>query len=130
MANHDNSYKLLFSHPEMVRDLLRGFIREAWIRQLDFSSLEKFSGGYVSDNLRGRESDVVWRVRWKGRKDRWLYVYVLLELQSTVDSFMAVRMMTYLGLLYRVAAGAGAVEPAAGFRDLVYRGLPPCPVAR
>jgi predicted transposase YdaD len=101
VADHDNSYKLLFSHPEMVRDLLRGFIREAWVRRLDFSSLEKFSGGYVSDNLRGRESDVVWRVRWKGEKDRWLYVYVLLELQSTVDSFMAVRMMTYVGLLYQ-----------------------------
>jgi Putative transposase, YhgA-like len=85
----------------MVRDLLRGFIHEKWVQRLDFSSLEKFSGGYVSDNLRGRESDVVWRVRWKGKKDRWLYIYVLLELQSTVDPYMAVRMMTYLGLLYQ-----------------------------
>ena len=101
MADHDNSYKLLFSHPEMVRDLLLGFIHEDWVQQLDFSSLQKFSGGYVSDKLRGRESDVVWRVRWRGKEDRWLYVYVLLELQSTVDSFMAVRMMTYLGLLYQ-----------------------------
>ena len=101
MADHDNSYKLLFSHPEMVRDLLLGFIHEDWVQQLDFSSLQKFSGGYVSDKLRGRESDVVWRVRWRGKEDRWLYVYVLLELQSTVDSFMAVRMMTYVGLLYQ-----------------------------
>ena len=59
MADHDNSYKLLFSHPEMVRDLLLGFVHEAWVRHLDFSTLEKFSGGYVSDKLRWRESDVV-----------------------------------------------------------------------
>ncbi|HSG38689.1 MAG TPA: Rpn family recombination-promoting nuclease/putative transposase, partial [Thermoanaerobaculia bacterium] len=101
VAHHDNSYKLLFSHPEMMKDLLLGFIHEDWVQHLDFSSLEKFSGGYVSDKLRSRESDVVWRLRWRGKKGRWLYVYVLLELQSTVDPFMAVRMMTYLGLLYQ-----------------------------
>ena len=38
---HDHSYKLLFSHPEMVRDLLTGFVKEAWVEQLDFSTLEK-----------------------------------------------------------------------------------------
>jgi hypothetical protein len=34
VADHDNSYKLLFSHAEMVADLLRGFIREDWVRRL------------------------------------------------------------------------------------------------
>jgi predicted transposase/invertase (TIGR01784 family) len=100
VADHDNSYKLLFSHSEMVADLLRGFIREDWVRKLDFSSLEKVGAEYVSDDMRGRESDIVWRLRWKG-SDRWIYVYILLEFQSTVDSFMAVRVMTYLGLLYQ-----------------------------
>lgn len=28
MAQHDNSYKLLFSDPAMVRDLITGFVRE------------------------------------------------------------------------------------------------------
>jgi hypothetical protein len=28
MAEHDPSYKLLFSHREVVADLLRGFLRE------------------------------------------------------------------------------------------------------
>jgi hypothetical protein len=40
----------------------------------------------------------VWRVRFR---DSWLYVYVLLEFQSAVDRFVAVRMMTYVGLLYQ-----------------------------
>lgn len=32
MANHhDTGYKLLFSHPEMVRDLLIGFIQDEWL---------------------------------------------------------------------------------------------------
>jgi predicted transposase YdaD len=98
MTTHDNSYKLLFSHPRMVEDLLRGFVREAWVDELDFATLEKVSASFVSDDLRDREDDVIWRVRW-GRD--WLYVYLLLEFQSTVDTFMAVRIMTYLGLLYQ-----------------------------
>ena len=104
MTTHDNSYKLLFSHPRMVEDLLRGFVREAWVDELDFATLEKVSASFVSDDLRDREDDVIWRVRW-GRD--WLYVYLLLEFQSTVDTFMAVRIMTYLGLLYQELIRAG-----------------------
>src|SRR5690625_2865899 len=82
MTNHDHSYKLLFSHPEMVADLIRGFVREDWVEQVDFDTLEKVSGSFVTDNLLGREDDLIWRVRWRGQ---WLYVYLLLEFQSTVD---------------------------------------------
>jgi hypothetical protein len=32
MASHDNSYNLLFSHLEMVRDLLLGFVKEEWFQ--------------------------------------------------------------------------------------------------
>jgi predicted transposase YdaD len=94
--DHDRSYKLLFSHPEMVADLLRGFVREDWVQQIDFDSLEKVSGTYVADDLREREDDVIWRVRWG---QDWLYVYLLIEFQSTVDRYMAVRILVYLGLL-------------------------------
>ncbi len=98
MKDSDHSYKLLFSHPEMVADLLRGYVKEEWVQRVDFSTLEKVSGSYVSDDLREREDDAVWRVRLA---DEWLYVYLLLEFQSKVDRFMAVRMMTNLGLLYQ-----------------------------
>ena len=98
MALHDNSYKNFFSHSRMVEDLLKGFVREEWVRKLDFSTLERVNSSYVSEDLRDRTDDIVWKVRWG--KD-WLYVYILLEFQSTVDPWMAVRIMTYLGLLYQ-----------------------------
>ena len=44
---HDPSYKLLFSHSELMADLLRGFVREDWVQALDFTSLEKVSGSVV-----------------------------------------------------------------------------------
>ena len=109
MADHDNGYKRLFSHPEMVADLLRGFVREEWVARLDFSTLERVSGSYVTPKLASRESDVVWRVRWEG--DRWLYVYLLMEFQSTVDPFMALRVMVYVGLLYQGLLQQGQIAP-------------------
>ena len=73
----------------MIQDLLKGFVYEEWVAQLDFGSLEKVNGSYVSDNLRDREDDVVWRVKFR---DQWLYVYLLLEFQSTVDTWEAGRL--------------------------------------
>ncbi len=121
---HDAGYKDLFSHPEMVADLLLGFVHEPWVHELDFTTLEKVSGSYVSDDLRTREDDLVWRVRLR---DGWLYVYLLLEFQSSVDQFMAVRMLTYLGLLYqdlirrRELAPGGRLPPVVPI--VLYNGL-------
>ncbi|PMR73066.1 transposase, partial [Billgrantia endophytica] len=110
MANvHDNTYKLLFSQQEMVKDLLRGFIRDDWLDQLDLDTLEKANGSYVADELREREDDVIWRVRWG---QTWLYVYLLIEFQSTIDKHMAVRIMSYLGLLYQDLIRQKAFTPS------------------
>ncbi len=94
----DNSYKRLFSNPEMVRDLFIGFVDEPWVADINFDTLEHMQGHYVTDDLRVRENDIIWRVNVKGQS---VYVYILLEFQSGVDKFMAVRMMGYLALLYQ-----------------------------
>jgi predicted transposase/invertase (TIGR01784 family) len=132
VAEHDNGYKLLFSHPEMVEQLVRSFVREEWIRSLDFSTLERVSGSYVTPELRSRESDVVWRLRWKG--EGWLYVYLLIEFQSTVDPFMALRVMVYLGLLYQSLVQQRQLTPSGKLPPVLplvlYNGIPPWGAAR
>lgn len=60
--------------------------------------LERVPDSFVGEDWRGREGDVIWRVRWG---ERWLYLYLLIEFQSSVDRFMAVRLLTYIGLLYQ-----------------------------
>ncbi|GAB2728835.1 hypothetical protein GCM10027019_05440 [Melaminivora jejuensis] len=37
-AAHDASYKLLFSAPELVRDLILGFVPDEWLHSLDYST--------------------------------------------------------------------------------------------
>jgi predicted transposase YdaD len=96
--HHDHSYKDLFSHSEMIRDLLLGFVHEDWLAQADLDSLETVKGSFITDDLREREDDIIWRLRWG---DDWLYVYLLIEFQSRVDRFMAVRIANYVTLLYQ-----------------------------
>ena len=55
MANdHDSSYKFLFSTPEMVRDLIMGFVPDDWLHSLDYSTLEIVHGSYITEDFRGR----------------------------------------------------------------------------
>ncbi len=98
MVAHDSSYRQFFSHPRMVEDLLQGFVHEDWVAQLDFSTLEPVQASFVSEDLKRREDDVIWRVRCR---DQWLYVYLLIEFQSQPDPWMALRMLVYVGLLYQ-----------------------------
>jgi len=95
---HDHAYRLLFSRPELVADLLRDFVREPWVAALDLETLDRVGASFVSSELREREGDVIWRVR---AGEDWLYVYLLIEFQSRVDPIMAARLLAYVGLLYQ-----------------------------
>ena len=107
MANdHDSGYKSLFSTPELVRDLILGFVPDEWLHSLDYTTLEKVPGSYVSEDFRNRVDDIVWRVKVGGE---WVYLYLLIEFQSSVDQFMALRMMVYVGLLYQDLIKRGEV---------------------
>ena len=102
----DPAYKRLFSRPRMVEDLLRGFAARDWER---------------------RARPGVWRVRFKD--DRWLYVVLLLEFQSAVDRSMAVRMLTYTGLLYQKPIAEGVLRERSGLPPVlpvvIYNGQRP-----
>ena len=57
---HDSAYKQFSSNSEMVESLLRDFVSADFIADLDFSTLERCSGSYVTDDLRERYDDIVW----------------------------------------------------------------------
>jgi hypothetical protein len=62
---------------------------------VDFSTLEHVNGSYVSETQKQRHDDRGWRLRMK---DRWLWIYLILEYQSESDPWMALRMLVYVGL--------------------------------
>ena len=61
MIDHDHGYKRLFSHPEMIHDLLIGFVPADWVAELDFATLEKYPTEFIDNRLRQRRNDVIWR---------------------------------------------------------------------
>jgi hypothetical protein len=49
MTTHDTAYKQLFSHPRMVEDLLRGYVTEEWVSEIDFSTLERVADSFIHE---------------------------------------------------------------------------------
>ena len=83
---------------------------------VDLATLERVHSSHISTDLRERDDDMLWRVRWQ---HTWLYVYLLLEFQSTVDTYMAVRIQTYVGLLYEGLIRSGQLTPAGQLPPVV-----------
>jgi len=88
----------LFSQPRMVRDLLRGFVREDWLAWLDTRTLDPRPPTDAGPPLDRINETQVWRVLWQGGST-WFYLLVRHETQ--VDPLMALRMWLYRGLLYQ-----------------------------
>ena len=95
---YDAAWKLLFSFPVLLHDLLAEFVPRAWVEHLDLSNSQDRSGNLVSNGLHQRHQDVVWEVPFR---DGTGSVLVALEFQSTVDPTMAVRMLVYTALHYQ-----------------------------
>ena len=94
---HDQWYKKLFSNANLVRELLTSFVNEDFVAELDFSSLSRVDKSFISDEYKERESDVIYQVRYRRRR---AYIYLLVEFQSRVDKFMALRMLSYVTQFY------------------------------
>ena len=102
---YDEQYKKLFAFPLMVEDLVRAFVSQ--LGAADFSTLQKLSSDYVSDELLKRHGDTVWRLRMPGG---WAYLLLLLEFQSRDDYYMALRILIYTGMLYQELVRNAAPE--------------------
>lgn len=95
--SHDSAYKKFFSNPELVRQLLTYFVDEDWTGNIEYSTLQRIDKSFVTDEFVNRESDLIFRADLKGSE---LYIFILLEFQSSVDRFMSLRMLRYITELY------------------------------
>jgi hypothetical protein len=126
MSDHDALYHRLFSHPGMVAQLLREFVAEPWLADLDLYGMERVNAKFHSDDGHRRDGDVIWRIPVRGGGDA--YLLLLLEFQSTPDRWMALRAMVYVGLLWQHLVKEGRL-PADGrlpavFPVVLYNGDP------
>jgi hypothetical protein len=100
MAEHDSVYHKIFGHPAMVAQLLRDFVAEPWLDDLDLDGMERMNAKFHAETGGRREGDMIWRIPRRGGGGD-TYVMLLLEFQSTSDRWMALRALVYVGLLWQ-----------------------------
>ncbi|EPX65108.1 Transposase [Cystobacter fuscus DSM 2262] len=91
---HDLFARYTFGHPERAAAELRAVLPAHVVSEVDWSSLRREPGSVVDPELRETESDLLFTARL--RTGQPLLLYVLLEHQSSVDGWMALRMLRYV----------------------------------
>jgi predicted transposase YdaD len=91
---HDLFVRFTFGHPERAAAELRAVLPPGVEAEVDWSTLHRESGSVVDPKLRETENDLLFSARMRG--GRPLLFYVLLEHQSSVDKWMALRMLRYV----------------------------------
>jgi len=91
---HDLFARYTFSQPEHAASELKAALPPELVSQVDWQSLRLESGSVVDTQLKQTESDLLFSARLRGGTP--LLFYVLLEHQSSVDPWMAWRMLRYV----------------------------------
>jgi predicted transposase/invertase (TIGR01784 family) len=94
---YDRGYKKLFSNKALFRQLLESFVPLEWVKELDFDHCELLDKTFISKEYEKRESDVIYQVQLRGQT---AYIVILIEFQSSVDKFMALRILHYISSFY------------------------------
>ena len=105
----DPTYKTIFGHAFMVKELMRWLVADLHgarelVDALDFSQLQRVHEQSVASGaaaLHGYANDMVWRAPLRGGDadgagEAWLYLVMMLEFQSEVDFLMALRIRNYV----------------------------------
>ena len=94
---YDSAYKYLFSNKRIFHEFLTRFVHEDFVGEISLKDIEKVDKSFVSDEFLKRESDIIYKVKTSKRD---VYIYILVEFQSTVDKSIPVRMLLYILQLY------------------------------
>ncbi|WP_301282101.1 Rpn family recombination-promoting nuclease/putative transposase [Halomonas sp. 707B3] len=105
----------LLSHPEFVQQLMEGFAPPEIVQLMNFSTLKNHSGNYITPLFEEKFEDVVWSVEitWEGLTQE------VLELQSTVDRTMPIRLMHYVACFYDHLLKNGTTTPSKGLPPIL-----------
>jgi len=94
---HDYGYKKFFSNPKALEYLLKSFVDEQWVHDIDYSKIIQLDKSFFGKGFIKRESDLIFRVPCNNKD---FYLFIIMEFQSTVDRFMSLRFLRYLCEFY------------------------------
>ena len=95
-------------------------MQEKFVRYLDFDSLQRVNKNFVTEEYKEKESDIIWKIDFKNKP---LYIFILIEFQSTVDYSMPLRFLRYITEFYQSFYGkTESGKLPAVFPVLLYNG--------
>ncbi len=89
--------KAAFNHPEVLRDFLRLYVDEAFVKELDLAKPEPLPAEFVTEAMRKRYNDYIRKIHWKGSD---AYLLLVIEFQTKKDPWIPVRVLAYTALLW------------------------------
>ena len=96
--SHDKSYKQQLSNKQTVLSLLKSFIIEVWVHDIEETSLVRVEKSFILQDFSEKEADVVYQVQTETGN---VIFYCLIELQSSVDFLMPYLMLLYMTEIWR-----------------------------
>ena len=111
----DYSYKGFFANPGIFYSLLTDIIHYPY--KLDMSYSQAPLSIYYNKNKQEVRDDIIWRVKLKGYKAR--YVDFIVEQQSYLDDLMPIRMGGYKYSYFNAAADRGLYTPDKRFYPVI-----------
>lgn len=90
---HDALFRFTFAERDNAAALIRSNLPESIAQRIDWKSLQLQDGSHVDAASEALHSDLIFSAKFDGRKG---FIYVLLEHQSSSDTFMALRMQRYV----------------------------------
>ena len=133
MNIHDSGYKRLFSNRTIFQQLLETFVNQEWVHSLDFDNCESLDKSFISEHYKETESDLIYKVQFQDHprqdrdRNREIYIYILIEFQSRVEPFMALRVLNYITNFYMdfLVNNKGVKKLPAVFPIVLYNGNAP-----
>jgi predicted transposase/invertase (TIGR01784 family) len=90
---HDGLFKKIMINQIAAQNFLEYYLPADFKAMLDFSTIKVEKESYVEESLRQQFSDIVYSVKTKNNDKA--FIYALLEHQSTVDPWIAMRLWKY-----------------------------------
>ena len=107
---YDKAYKMLLRNPEVFCQFMRSLVKEDLAQNLRPDQLQAVNKSFINSQHKETESDLIYKVALTPEQDA--YFYILMELQSSVDDKMPLRMLEYVTQLYRVSTNDKGLKSA------------------
>lgn len=94
---HDSLVKTVMSDPVAAQEFLEYYLPDGFKNLIDLSKITVEQESYIEESLNKKYSDIVYKISTKAKEEA--FVYILIEAQSTVDYWTALRLWKYTLLL-------------------------------